>query len=233
MTWTGKNEVVHEPLARDEMEAMLKDVDASYAIRHVPKGAMVIWPGEADDNHYYVAEGSVECFRLDRDGRKKVIDRYGEGMFFGYHILRDDCMPMSTMRCEEDSRLVVIPKESFFKLLHGSPKFADRCVRYLFGVLSMQTNEMLNQSFYDTGQRVPMLLSGLVSERLSEGAFDERGVLIPLGNNEIADMLGVSRNSVTSVVSRLQAQGIVEKQRNALRVIDPERLADIARREQE
>ena len=52
-------------------------------------------------------------------------------------------------------------------------------------------------------------------------------------NNEIADMLGVSRNSVTSVVSRLQAQGVIEKQRSAIRIIDAQRLAEIAQLEQE
>ena len=48
-----------------------------------------------------------------------------------------------------------------------------------------------------------------------------------------ADMLGVSRNSVTSVVSRLQAQGVIEKQRSAIRIIDAQRLAEIAQLEQE
>ena len=232
MTWTGKNEVVQEPIGRDEVEAMLNDVDATYTVRRVPKGAMVIWPGEPDGNHYYLAEGSVECFRVDRAGRKKVIDRYGKGTFFGFHILRDECMPMSTMQCEEDCTLLVIPKESFFRLLHGSPAFADRAIRYLFGLLSMQTNEMLNQSFFDTGQRVPMLLADLATERADE--TDEDGtVLLALGNNEIADMLGVSRNSVTTVISRLASQGVVEKQRNAIRVLDVERLSEIAQMEQE
>ena len=52
-------------------------------------------------------------------------------------------------------------------------------------------------------------------------------------NNDIADMLGVSRNSVTSVISRLQAQGVIEKQRSAIRIIDAQRLAEIAQLEQE
>lgn len=230
MSWSGKNEVVQEPIGRGEMEAMLDGAGASYTVRRVPKGAMVFWPGEPDGNHYYIVEGSVECFRIDRAGRKKVIDRYGAGMYFGYHILRDDCMPMSTVGCEEDCVLLAIPKESFFRLLHGCPTFADRTVRYLFGLLSMQTNEVLNQSFYATAQRVPLLLADLAAECEPDA---DGAVTLPYGNSEIADMLGVSRNSVTTVVSRLTSQGLVEKQRSAIRVLDPDRLADIARREQD
>ena len=189
-------------------------------------------PGEPDGNHYYVESGSVELYGVDAAGRKKVIDRYGPGMFFGFHILRDTNLTMSTAQCLEDSRILAIPKESFFKLLRGGSDFSEYCVRYLFGLLSMQTNEMLNQSFYVTAQRVPMLLAKLAAERLAEDAAQQM-VVLPYSNNDIADMLGVSRNSVTSVVSRLQAQGVIEKQRSAIRIIDAQRLAEIAQLEQE
>ena len=57
--------------------------------------------------------------------------------------------------------------------------------------------------------------------------------MLPYGNNELADMLGLSRNSVTTALSRLQAQGVIEKQRNAIRILDEAKLADIARLEGE
>ncbi|MFR5828188.1 MAG: hypothetical protein ACLUE1_03570 [Adlercreutzia equolifaciens] len=109
--------------------------------------------------------------------RRRNIDRYGPGMFFGFHILRDTNLTMSTAQCLEDSRILAIPKESFFKLLRGGSDFSEYCVRYLFGLLSMQTNEMLNQSFYVTAQRVPMLLAKLAAERLAEGAAQQMVVL--------------------------------------------------------
>ena len=77
-----------------------------------------------------------------------------------------------------------------------------------------------------------MLLAKLAAEHLAEGAAQQT-VVLPYSNNDIADMLGVSRNSVTSVISRLQAQGVIEKQRSAIRIIDAQRLAEIAQLEQE
>ena len=165
MTWTGKNEILDETVAFDELVAMLEEAGAAYAVKRVPKDAMVFWHGEADGNHYYVESGAVELFSVDAAGRRKVIDRYGPGTFFGFHILRDTDLPMSTAQCIEASRVVAIPKESFFKLLHSYPHFADRTVRYLFGLLSMQTREVLSLSFYGAGQRVPMLLAELARER--------------------------------------------------------------------
>lgn len=226
MSWTGRNEILEDPIERDKVEGMLKQAGAAYTVKRVPKNALVFWLDEPNENHYYLAEGSVECFRIDAAGRMKVIDRYGAGSFFGFHILRDTCLPMTSARCCEDCCVLAIPKESFFKLLHGCPEFADRTVRYLFGLLSMQTKEVLNSSFYATSQRVPMLLAELVQERQRD--FEDPA-LLPYSNVELADMLGISRNSVTTALSRLQAQGVVEKQRNSIRVLDAKKLEAIAR----
>lgn len=238
MTWTGKNEVLQEPLGRAELEAMLDGIDATYTVKRVPAGAMVFWLDEPNQCRYYLVEGSVECFRVDAAGRTKVIDRYGPGCFFGYHILRDDCLPMSCARCCEDSRILAIPKESFFQLLHTCPEFTDRTVRYLFGLLSMQTREVVNQSFYGAAQRVPMLLAEMAHDcQRGEGASvpgtPTQPMVLPYSNNEVADMLGLSRNSVTTALSRLQSQGVIEKQRNSIRVLDIAKLEEIAQREQE
>ena len=119
MTWTGKNEILDETVAFDELVAMLEEAGAAYAVKRVPKDAMVFWHGEADGNHYYVESGAVELFSVDAAGRRKAIDRYGPGTFFGFHILRDTDLLMSTAQCIEASRVVAIPKESFFKLLHS------------------------------------------------------------------------------------------------------------------
>ena len=233
MTWTGKNEVLDEVISRAELERMLDEAGATYTSRRIPAGAMVFWTRRAGWQPLLCWKAAqVELYGVDAAGRKKVIDRYGPGMFFGFHILRDTNLTMSTAQCLEDSRILAIPKESFFKLLRGGSDFSEYCVRYLFGLLSMQTNEMLNQSFYVTAQRVPMLLAKLAAERLAEGAAQQT-VVLPYSNNDIADMLGVSRNSVTSVISRLQAQGVIEKQRSAIRIIDAQRLVEIAQLEQE
>lgn len=110
MTWTGKNEVLDEVIGRAELERMLDEAGATYTSRRIPAGAMVFWSGEPDGNHYYVESGSVELYGVDAAGRKKVIDRYGPGMFFGFHILRDTNLTMSTAQCLEDSRILPFPR---------------------------------------------------------------------------------------------------------------------------
>lgn len=197
------------------------------------QGRVAFLEGEPHENHYYLAEGLVEVFTVDCAGRKKSVDFYRPGSFFGFQILLDDNLPMTTARACEDSLLLAIPKDSYFKALHGCPDFADVTVRNLFGLLAMQTREVINSSFYVAAQRVPLLLLELARDAQEAGAQDEEGIVLPYGNGEIAEMLGVSRNSVTASVSRLQSQGVVEKRRNSMRVVDLDKLREIAYLERE
>ena len=233
MSWSGKNQALRIAPTQHDVEDMLARAHASYLVKRVPKDALLFWEGEPHENHYYLAEGLVEVFTVDGAGRKKSVDFYRPGSFFGFQILLDDNLPMTTARACEDSLLLAIPKDSYFKALHGCPAFADVTVRNLFGLLAMQTREVINSSFYVAAQRVPLLLLELARDAQEAGAQDEEGIVLPYGNGEIAEMLGVSRNSVTASVSRLQSQGVVEKRRNSMRVVDLDKLREIAYLERE
>lgn len=224
MTWSGRNQALDALPTQEDVERMLQEATASYAIKRVPANAVLFWEGEPHPNHYYLIEGTVEIYRLDAAFRKRAIDFYGPGAFFGFQFLTESALPMTTARACKDSRVIVIPRESYFKALHNCPDFADASVRYLFGLLSMQTDEVINASFYSASQRVAMLLLTLAEDLPAEAPS-----LLPYGNAEIAEMLGLSRNSVTTSLTRLANQGIIEKHRNAIAVLDAQRLRDAAR----
>lgn len=232
MTWSGKNQALSTSLSQGEVEAMLAGADARYSVKRIPKDGMLFWSSEPHEYTYFLAEGMVELYTLDKEGRKKSIDFYGPGSFVGFQILRDTYMTMTTARACTDCRVIVVPVESFYKTLHACPEFADAVVKYLFGLLSMQTQEVINSSFYTALQRVPLLLLELADDAV--GDSDPGGpqhVLLPYGNSEIADMLGVSRNSVTAALSRLRSQGVIETGRNSIRIVDRDKLEAVARLE--
>jgi CRP/FNR family transcriptional regulator len=227
MTWAGVNEAAGDSLSSDAVESMLQSVDADYSIKSVPKNAVLFWEGERHKCHYFVIEGTVEIYALDSSGRKKTVDIYGPGSFFGYYILRDGDITMTTAQASTDCRVIIIPKGSYFKALRNCGDFAEATVRYLFGLLTMQTRESINSSFYVASQRVPMLLAELATSNKNDNVVDDN-LVVTLGNNEIADMLGISRNSVNASIAQLQQMGTIVKQRGAIKIVDLEKLEQIA-----
>lgn len=93
---------------------------------------------------------------------------------------------------------------------------------------SSTTNEVINSSFYAASQRVAILLLALAQDVDDRATSEDEPITLPYSNNDIAEMLGVSRNSVTASISRLQTQGVIAKQRNALIVLDLAKLEEIA-----
>ena len=105
-------------------------------------------------------------------------------------------------------------------------------VKYLYNLISVLTNESVQSAFYATAQRVPMLLLSLGrDEQGSHDADADAGtpapIIVKYNNSDLANILGISRNSVTSSISRLQEQGIVAKRRNSIEILDMDRLEKV------
>lgn len=231
MFWPDRGDVTSDLPTKDDLIAMLQEAGVDYRVRRVPKGVLFGWGEEPHKTAHFVAEGMVEIYKLERDGRKKTLYFCKKGDFFGFQILSDACLPIATASTCVDSELIAIPKESFFKALHTCPDFADMVVKYLYSLISVLTNESVSTAFYATAQRVPMLLLSLGRDELSAHADDASGespVIVKCNNSDLANILGVSRNSVTSSISRLQEQGIVAKRRNSIEILDMDRLEKVA-----
>ena len=233
MFWPDKGEMPSGLPGKDELIGMLQKAGVDYHVRHVPKGVLFGWGEEPHRSAHFVAEGMVEIYKLERDGRKKTLYFCKKGDFFGFQILGDTCVPIATARACADSELVAIPRESFFKALHTCPDFVDMIVKYLYNLISTLTNESVQSAFYATAQRVPMLLLSIGRDELDSRGADAAAapLVVKYGNSDIASILGISRNSVTSSISRLQEQGIVAKRRNSIEILDMERLESVTKLE--
>ena len=107
-----------------ELKDMLDGAQARYSERAIPAGGMIGWDREPQPFCCFVRTGDVEIFALEADGRMKILDRCGEGDFFGFQILKDDCRPHATARALMDSQLVLIPKDSFYRAVRAGGDLA-------------------------------------------------------------------------------------------------------------
>lgn len=233
MFWPDRGDVAAELPSKDELVRLLDEAGVDYFVRHVPKGVLFGWESEPHKTAHFVVDGMIEIYKLERDGRKKTLYFCKRGDFFGFQILSDACLPIATASACVDSELIAIPKESFYQALHTCPDFADMVVKYLYSLISFLTNESVTSAFYGSAQRVPMLLLSLGRDELAarkgrEGGAEDEPIIVQYGNSDIANILGISRNSVTSSISRLREQGVVEKRRNSIEILDIERLEKIA-----
>ena len=202
MTWTGKNEVLDEVIGRAELERMLDEAGAAIRLGGFRRAPWCSGAASRMATITMLESGSVGCTASmmppgARESSTATVPACSSVPYPARHQSDD----VDGAVLGGTAAFWPFPRNRSSGLLRGGSDFPEYCVRYLFGLWSHETNEMLNQSFYVTAQRVPMLLAKLAAERLAEDAAQQM-VVLPYSNNDIADMLGVS-NSVTSVVSRL------------------------------
>lgn len=163
---------------------------------------------EADTNAYMygVISGEVKAFRISEDGRESILALRGEGKSFGELSMIDGKTAPAAVSATEKSLVAVISRENFNEILDSQPKLTKQLLKALCSQLrdSLRMLELFNQK--NASERVRMLLEALAEER---GTNTPEGVAInlKLTHQRIADMTGLTRESVTRALDKWKKDG--------------------------
>ncbi len=176
---------------------------------------------------FFVKQGLIKLFSDTSEGYAKTVFLHKAGTLIGFQCFQereDQSRSILNARATMKSTVIAINAADFSACLKEDGEFAFAMIRYMFSMLALQTREAVNSSMYSVLQRFAALLLKLAEEL--GGAADP--VLIPFGNAEFAEMLGVHVNSIANAVSSLRKSGCVDKQRGYLAIIDTAKLRGIA-----
>lgn len=179
----------------------LEDLGPLVHLRNYAKNKLILDESDTNEYMYGVIEGEVKAFRVSEDGRETLLALRGEGKSFGELSMIDGKTAPATVSATEDSLVAVISREHFRQLLHSQEKINTKFMEILCAQLrdSLRMQEMMNQK--NASERIRMLLSTLAEER---GSKTDEGVVIglKLTHQRIADMTGLTRESVTRALDR-------------------------------
>ena len=127
-----------------------------------------------------------------------------------------------------DSEIYLIRSEDFQDLVRRYPEVALKIIRVL-GQRLRQSMELVRDLSF---KQVPHRLAGLLLKLGSEyGADAGKGLLIdlPLSRQELADIVGTSRETITRELKKMEREGLIEVDRRLITVVDIEHLRARAR----
>lgn len=212
----------HQALELDEYE---KNLIREYGtVVHYPKGQIIFSEGDAADRVYLVEEGFVKIYRITADGRRVTVGSMrtsGELMGLAetlYHGERT-CYAGAI----SDSTLVVVRRARFEELLDKQPSIAIKVATTL-GVRMRDAEAIIQEmvSFQVPGRLAMLLLK--MSERA--GIETEAGtkISIRLTHEEIAAMIGTSRQTVTSLLNIFRQENSIAIEEKEMYILDPDKL---------
>jgi len=183
--------------------------------RSLKKGKILFMEGEPGDAFYFVISGKVKIYKTSSDGREHIIHIFGSGNVFGEVTLFSNVEYPATTEVLEDSRIGVIRNEELEKLIREDSNLALELIKILNKRLVIANVEIRNMAFNDTVQRTAAALIKLATNL---GVKTQRGIElnIDMTRQELAEVVGTARETVTRALSRLKKDKAIEVDDNII-----------------
>ena len=176
------------------------------SLRHVARGGVVLREGENTNAIYFILNGALKVLVSDADGREVILTILGRGELFGEMGAIDDNPRSATVVATQSSDLVTINKSDFQQILSDNFEVALAIMRGLAGRLRVADRNIESLALLDVYGRVARLLLDQ-----SEVVDGRRVINRPTTKQDIAKMIGASREMVSRVMKDLQLQGLIEE----------------------
>ncbi len=193
------------PLFSSFPEDQLRTLATMVNRKSLPRGAMVMAAGDPTDSLYIVISGRLKVMMSDADGKEVILSILGPGEFFGEMGLIDDSPRSASVIGIEPCELLSITKRDFNKRLSESFEMAMAVMRGLVQRLREADRKIGSLALLDVYGRVARLLLDM-----AENVDGQKIVTKRLPKQDIAKMIGASREMVSRVMKDLQMGGYIE-----------------------
>ena len=185
------------------------------AIQHrsYARHAIMVRAREKTDALYIILSGKAKVVMDDGDGREVTLSTLGASEFFGEMSLIDDKPRSASVQALEQCEVLSISKSAFMACLSDNLDAAMLMLRNVVGRLREADRKIASLALMDVHGRVARLLMDL--------ARDINGVwVVDTGSEEIARMVGASREMVSRVLKEMREDGLISRDKRKIIVLD-------------
>lgn len=203
----------------------LERLASSTHLRRVEKYAFVFMPDEPADHLFLLMEGRVKLGTFAQDGREVIKEILHPQMLFGDLALAGEVQHSEFGQALHDGAVCLsIRLEAFHDLMHQNQRLLFACLQHLTSRLQRVEERLIKLVLKDARERI---IEFLVDTAGKEGHRVGYETLVKhhLTQQDIANLTGTSRQTVTSVMNDLRKSNLIYFNRKSILIRDIERLA--------
>lgn len=221
--WDFKSESVLADLPPDDYDLlMIHKTEQVYK-----KGEIIFREDSFPSGIFYITEGKVKKYKVDKDRREQIIYVANTGELIGYHaLLSEDRFPDSAAALEE-STIAFIPRKDFLDVLHQSALLTNRLLKTLSHEFAVLANSLTLFSQKSVRERLALQLI-VLREKYKVNFQAGMPVEINMGRSDLASLVGTARENVVRVLSEFKEEAILETRGRKIIVYDVQKLIAIA-----
>lgn len=192
------------------------------------RGQSVFSEGEPGDRLYVIGSGKVKLGRRSADGRENLLAVLGPGEMFGELSLFDPGPRTATATAVSDTNVYELGHDQLISWLEQYPPVAKHLLHALARRLRRTNEALADLVFSDVPGRVAKALLDL-ARRFGERTDDGVKVAHDLTQEELAQLVGASRETVNKALADFTTRRWVRRDGRAIVLLDLERLERRAR----
>lgn len=193
----------------EELEGKDLDAIAKVAIsRSYRKGSIIILAEEEGDTLFIISQGQVKVSIVSEDGREAILALLGEGAVFGELSLLDGKPRSANVVATEATNLYMVRRSDFLQLVYKVPQIAVGLLAELASRLRKTDRKIEGLALLDVTSRISETLLQLADE---QGEEQKTGIMLKNrpSHQQLANMAGTTRETVSRVLKRLESQGYI------------------------
>ncbi|EFX60812.1 hypothetical protein DAPPUDRAFT_275286 [Daphnia pulex] len=199
----------------DSLQALL----AASVIRSHAAGQLLSRRGTPLGELIFVLQGSLEASMAGADGRRSICWYLAEGQWFGLIPIVDGQAAIHDLRTYSQAVLLHIPRAAFLAALQQDRGLAVKCLELLCARSRTLYEHLAAETLLPLRARVARLLLMLVEQHGRESAHGQE-LSLKLSQEALADMLGISRQTLNRELVALEKAGLISLAYTRLTLLD-------------
>ncbi len=213
------------PLFADLSSDELEHVETLFEEKRYKRNAILFFEEDTGNYMYVVKTGRVKVSRVLPSGKEMILTFHDAADYFGELSLIDGGTASATVTAVVPTTILAINSRRFHQLMQN-PKIKETVLRNLCGRLREAWAQVEVLSFHNASARVRAVLYHLCQSK-GVRTIDGTMISLRLTHKQIADLIGISRETATRVLSQLQADGLIRVRARRFVVAEPEELLDL------
>lgn len=217
--------VQNVPLFQEYNQEELEALTPLFKERKYPKGSILFLEGDQGEEFFLIRSGSVKIYRID-DTKEIILALFRDGDYFGEMAMMQRGFPRSaTAETLETSHIYSMTRSDFFRFMEKSPKLCLRLLDVTMERLRKANEQIYDLTFLGVKSRIAKVMLRLADEH---GVPSPHGTIIPikLTHQQLANMVGAVRESVTKILQELQDEATIRIENKMVLILKPNRLRD-------
>jgi len=209
------------PIFEELEERDFAKISACGVKKEYKKGEVILMEEESGSALFVIVDGEVKVVRVGDDGREVILSILGPSDIFGEMALLDGETRSASVVALDRAELFMIHRKDFLALLHEHPSIAISLLKHLTQRLRRADAMIKSLSLKDAYHRVGYVLLQFADERgrIKQGRVEVDNLPV---QQEIANMAGTTRETVSRTLSKMENLKLVNVDGNTVIIQDYE-----------